>query len=54
MPEHGHITISIPAKYAVSQLVGYIEGKTTIHLPRTFGGAEEAISNPIRNQEQGN
>jgi putative transposase len=30
--------IAIPPKYAVSQVVGYIKGKSAIHIARTFGG----------------
>jgi len=37
-PDHVHIYISIPPKYAVSQVVGYIKGKSAIHIARTFGG----------------
>jgi putative transposase len=29
--------ISIPPKYAVSQVVGFIKGKSAIHLARTYG-----------------
>jgi len=29
--------ISIPPKHAVAQVVGYIKGKSTIHLARTYG-----------------
>jgi putative transposase len=29
--------ISIPPKYAVSSVVGYIKGKSAIHLARTYG-----------------
>ncbi len=32
-----HILISIPPKYAVSQVVGYIKGKNAIHLARVYG-----------------
>ena len=32
MIDHVHILISIPPKYAVSQVVGYIKGKSAIHL----------------------
>jgi putative transposase len=32
MPDHVHMMISIPPKYAVSQVVGYIKGKSAIHL----------------------
>jgi len=35
MPDHVHMMISIPPKYAVSQVVGYIKGKSAIHLART-------------------
>jgi len=37
MPDHVHMMISIPPKYAVSQVVGYIKGKSAIHLARTYG-----------------
>ena len=30
--------LSVPPKYAVSQVMGYIKGKSAIHLARTFGG----------------
>ncbi|MDF1537233.1 MAG: IS200/IS605 family transposase [bacterium] len=36
--DHVHIYLSIPPKYAVSQVVGYIKGKSAIHIARTFGG----------------
>ena len=32
MPDHVHMLLSIPPKYAVSQVVGYIKGKSAIHL----------------------
>jgi Transposase IS200 like len=35
MPDHVHMMISIPPKYAVSQVVGYIKGKSAILLART-------------------
>jgi len=37
MPDHVHMMIAIPAKYAVSQVVGYIKGKSAIHLARVYG-----------------
>jgi putative transposase len=37
MPDHVHILISIPPKHAVSQVVGFIKGKSAIHLARTYG-----------------
>ena len=36
--DHVHILISIPPKYAVSQVVGYIKGKSAIHIARTYAG----------------
>src|SRR5215204_6243804 len=37
MPDHVHMLISIPPKYAVSQVVGFIKGKSAIHLARVYG-----------------
>ena len=37
MPDHVHMMISIPPKYAVSNVVGYIKGKSTIHMARDYG-----------------
>jgi len=37
LPDHVHMMISIPPKYSVSQVVGYIKGKSAIHLARTYG-----------------
>src|SRR6201982_1050252 len=37
MPDHVHMMISIPPKYAVSQVVGFIKGKGAIHLARVYG-----------------
>ena len=38
MPDHAHMLISIPPKYAVSQVVGFIKGKSAIHIARDFFG----------------
>jgi putative transposase len=35
--DHVHMMIAIPPKYAVSQVVGYIKGKSAIHLARVYG-----------------
>jgi putative transposase len=37
MPDHVHMLIAIPPKFAVSQVVGYIKGKSAIHLARVYG-----------------
>ena len=38
MGDHVHALISIPPKYSVSQVVGYIKGKSAIHIVRTYAG----------------
>lgn len=38
MGDHVHMLVSIPPKYAVSQVVGYITGKSAIHIARTYAG----------------
>ena len=37
MPDHVHMMLGIPPKYAVSQVVGYMKGKSAIHLARVYG-----------------
>lgn len=36
--DHVHLLISIPPKYAVSQVVGFIKGKSAIWIARTYAG----------------
>ena len=36
MPDHVHMMLSIPPKYSVAQVVGYIKGKSAINIARTF------------------
>ena len=59
LPDHSHMLISIPPKYPVSNVVGYIKGKnfTGQHFwakgyhVSTVGRDEEAIRKYIRAQE---
>jgi len=37
MSDHVHMMLAIPPKYAVSQVVGYMKGKSAIHLARVYG-----------------
>ena len=37
MIDHVHMLLSIPPKYAVANVVGYIKGKSAMHIARTFG-----------------
>jgi putative transposase len=36
MPDHVHMLINVPPKLAVSSVVGYIKGKSAIHVARHF------------------
>ncbi len=36
--DHVHVLLSIPPKNAVSEVVGFIKGKSAIHIARTFAG----------------
>ena len=36
MRDHVHMLIAIPPKYAVSQVIGYLKGKSAIHIARTY------------------
>ena len=36
--DHVHMLISVPPKYSVSQVVGYIKGKSAIHIARNYRG----------------
>ena len=40
--DHVHMLVSIPPKYSVAQVVGFIKGKSAIHIARSlFGQAAE-------------
>ena len=41
MSGHVHILISIPPKYSVAQIVGFIKGKSAISLARTYFGRKK-------------
>ena len=36
MSDHVHMLLSIPPKYAVAQVIGFIKGKSAIHIARTY------------------
>ena len=38
MPDHVHMCLSIPPKYEVSNVVGYLKGKSAITIARRYGG----------------
>ena len=37
LADHVHMMISIPPKYSVSSVVGFIKDKSAIHLARVYG-----------------
>ena len=37
MVDHVHMLLAIPPKYPVANVVGYIKGKSAMHIARTFG-----------------
>ena len=40
MPDHVHMLLSVPPKCSVSNVVGYIKGKSAIHVVRTYRGKQ--------------
>ena len=38
MGDHVHMLLLIPPKYAVSQVMGFLKGKSAIHIARVYGG----------------
>jgi putative transposase len=43
MADHVHMMISIPLKYSVAQVMGYIKGKTAIHIARVYAGRRRSF-----------
>ena len=43
MPDHVHMLISIPPKYSVGQVMGYIKGKSAIHIARVYAGRRRSF-----------
>ena len=41
LPDHVHMLVAIPPKYAVSQVIGYIKGKSAIYIARNFSGRRQ-------------
>jgi len=41
MSDHVHMLISIPPKYAVCQVIGFIKGKSAINIARTYMGRKK-------------
>ena len=39
-PDHGHLCLSMPPKYSVSSIVGFLKGKSAIRLHKEFSKAK--------------
>ena len=44
LSDHVHMCVSIPPKYSVLNVVGYIKGKSAISIARTFSGRKRNFS----------
>ena len=40
-PDHIHVLISIPPKYSVAQVVGFMKGKSAIYIARAYLGQKK-------------
>ena len=47
MLDHVHMCLSVPPKYAVSNVVGYIKGKSAISIARHFGGRQRNFTGEV-------
>jgi putative transposase len=43
MVDHVHMLISIPPKYSVAQVMGFLKGKTAIHIARVYAGRRKSF-----------
>ena len=50
MPDHVHMMISIPPKYAVSRVIGFIKGKSAILRRRRFSGQSDKLKSDRSNE----
>ena len=39
--DHVHMMLTVPPKYSVSSVVGYLKGKSAIAVARQFGGRKQ-------------
>jgi putative transposase len=47
MIDHVHMCLSVPPKYSVSNVVGYIKGKGAISIARHFGGRQRNFTGEV-------
>ena len=44
MPDHVHLLLSIPPQYSVASVMGFIKGKSAIHIARVYVGRRRTLS----------
>ncbi|MDO8772206.1 MAG: IS200/IS605 family transposase [Burkholderiaceae bacterium] len=47
MKDHVHICLSVPPKYSVLNVVGFIKGKSAITIARHFGGRQRNFTGEV-------
>ena len=47
MLDHVHICLSVPPKYSVSSVAGFIKGKSAISIARHFGGRQRNFTGEV-------
>lgn len=47
MMDHVHMCLSVPPKYSVSSVVGFIKGKSAISIARHFGGRQRNFTGEV-------
>ena len=47
MIDHVHMCLSVPPKYSVSSVVGFIKGKSAISIARHFGGRQRNFTGEV-------
>jgi putative transposase len=44
MPDHVHMCISIPPKYSVASVIGFLKGKSAVAIAKHFSGKERNVA----------
>lgn len=47
LQDHVHMLIEIPPKYPISKVIGYIKGKSAIHVAREFEGSRNVTGHKL-------
>ena len=47
MQDHVHICLSVPPKHSVSNIVGFIKGKSAMSIARQFGGRQRNFTGEV-------